>query len=103
MKEAYCLKRAIFKNCRSVGKEGFYSCGDDTTIIDLGHPETIGAEAFDYVRGDVYIRTPTLCTMTGPTKYFNGRFLVPGNLVESYKAAKNWSDWADKIFAIGEE
>lgn len=102
MEEAHYLKRAVFENCTSVGKEGFYSCGDSTTVIDLGHPETIGAEAFNYVRGDVYIRTPTLCAMTGPTKYFSGRFLVPANLVDAYKAAENWSDWADKIFAIEE-
>lgn len=103
MEEAHYLKRAIFPNCTSVGKAGFYSCGDKTTVIDLGHPETIGAEAFNYVRGDVYIRTPTLCTMIAPTKYFSGRFLVPANLVDTYKTADNWSDWADKIFAIEEE
>ena len=71
-------------------------------MIDLGKPTFVGNEAFNYVNGDVYIRTPTLCAMKGPTKNFKGRFLVPAMLVDEYKAATNWSDWADQIFAIEE-
>lgn len=100
--ECYTLKQAIFPECTEAGDHAFYSCSAATTI-DLGKPTFVGNEAFTYVKGDVYIRTPTLCVMKGPTKYFKGRFFVPSNLVDEYKAATNWSDWADSIFAIEEE
>ena len=97
--ECYKLEQAIFPECIQAGNHAFYSCSS-ATIIDLGKPTSIGNEAFNYVKADVYIRTPTLCTLQGPTEYFNGRFLVPAELVDVYKAAPNWSDWSDKIFAI---
>ena len=96
------LQRAIFPNCNSVGNAAFEGCSN-AEIIDLGHPLSIGGNAFDYVKCDVYIRTPTLCSMLRPTSNFKGRFLVPSELVEQYKVADNWSDWADQIFAIEEE
>lgn len=100
--ECYTLKQATFPECTEAGDHAFYSCSA-ATVIDLGKPTSVGNEAFTYVTGDVYIRTPTLCVMKGPTKYFKGRFLVPAALVDEYKTAENWSDWADRIFAIEEE
>lgn len=99
--ECYTLKQATFPECTEAGDHAFYSCSS-ATVIDLGKPTFVGNEAFTYVTGDVYIRTPALCVMKGPTKNFKGRFFVPAVLVDEYKAATNWSDWADRIFAIEE-
>lgn len=101
MYRATQLQRAIFPNCNSVGNSAFDGCSN-VEIIDLGHPLSIGGSAFDYVKCDVYIRTPTLCNMLRPTSNFRGRFLVPSELVDQYREADNWSAWADNIFAIEE-
>lgn len=102
MYRATKLQRAIFPNCNSVGNSAFEGCSS-AEIIDLGHPLSVGGSAFDYVKCDVYIRTPTLCSMLRPTSNFKGRFLVPSELVNQYKVADNWSTWTDQIFAIEEE
>ncbi len=96
------LQRAVFPNCNAVGNSAFEGCSS-AEIIDLGHPLSVGGSAFDYVKCNVYIRTPTLCNMLRPTSNFRGRFLVPSALVDQYKVADNWSTWADQIFAIEEE
>ena len=96
------LLEAIFPEVTYIDDSAFYNC-NKATIIDLGKPTYIGSQAFNYVTGDVYIRTPTVCKMASATKYFKGKFLVPAELVDEYKAATNWSDWSDKIFAIEEE
>lgn len=101
MYRATQLQRAIFPNCNIVGNSAFEGCSN-TEIIDLGHPLSVGGSAFDYVKCDVYIRTPTLCNMLRPTNNFRGRFLVPSELVDQYRKADNWSAWADNIFAIEE-
>lgn len=93
--------KAVFPNCTRVGNYAFSDCG--ATLIDLGSPTQIGSYAFNSVKGDVYIRTPTVCKMTGYTTNFKGRFFVPQELVDQYKVADYWSDWADQIFAIEEE
>lgn len=101
MQEAFRMNKAVFPNCTEVGNYAFSSCG--ATLIDLGKPTQIGSNAFNYVKGDVYIRTPTVCKMAGATTNFNGRFFVPSELVDQYKVADNWSTWANQIFAIEEE
>ena len=101
MYEAFNMIKAVFPNCTKVGNYAFNGCG--ASLIDLGKPTQIGSNAFNYVNGNVYIRTPTVCKMTGATTNFTGRFLVPSELVDQYKAADNWSTWADQIFAIEEE
>ena len=100
--ECYTLEQAILPECTYLEDRVFYSCSK-ATIIDLGKVTTMGEKVFNYVTGDVYIRTPTICQMKGPTQHFKGRFLVPVTLVDEYKTAENWSDWADQIFAIEEE
>ena len=94
MYRATQLQRAVFPNCNIVGNSAFEGCSN-AEIIDLGHPLSVGGSVFDYVKCDVYIRTPTLCNMLRPTSNFRGRFLVPSELVDQYKVADNWSTWAD--------
>lgn len=96
------LLEAVFPEVTYIDDSAFYNCSK-AVVIDLGKPTYIGSQVFNYVTGDVYIRTTTMCKMVGAIKYFKGRFFVPAELVDEYKVATNWSDWADKIFAIGEE
>lgn len=55
----------------------------------------------------VIIRSPAVCTMSGsnafkstPIASGTGYIYVPAALVDSYKAATNWSVYADQIRAI---
>ena len=70
MHEAFDMVKAVFPNCTKAGNYAFSSCG--ASLIDLGKPTQIGSNAFNYVKGDVYIRTPTVCKMTGATTNFIG-------------------------------
>jgi hypothetical protein len=78
------------------------------TRIDLGVCTNIYATGFYncYALQDLIIRTDSVCALantnafTGCSKLAN--IYVPDNLVNSYKAATNWSTYADKIKPISQ-
>lgn len=72
--------------CTSIANYAFYGCSSLVTLI---------------------IRTPSVCALAGTaafttTKIMSGAgyIYVPSALVDSYKAATNWSTYATKIRAI---
>lgn len=80
------LVKADFGALTSIGSNGFYQCTSLETLI---------------------IRTPTLCTLASgstmtATKILGGTgyVYVPAALVDTYKAAANWSALADQFRAI---
>jgi hypothetical protein len=46
------------------------------------------------------IRTPTVCALQSAPESTTAKLYVPAALVDSYKVATNWSNMADRIFAI---
>ena len=72
----------IPKEVTSIGSEAFYDCSDLNTVTCLAsNPPTLGV--------DIFLDCETLTSI-----------YVPATSVDSYKAAENWSTWADKIVAI---
>jgi hypothetical protein len=77
---------ADFHAATSIGIAGFYNCAAMTAII---------------------IRSKTVCSLANantftntPIKSGTGYIYVPAALVDSYKAATNWSAYAAQIRAI---
>ena len=80
------LEKIDFDVLEEIKDADFYQCSALTTVI---------------------IRTPSVCTMSGsgvftstPIESGTGYIYVPAALVDSYKAATNWSVYADQIRAI---
>ena len=71
-------------NATSIGEYAFYKCSSLTTIY-------------------VGTNTSTVCTLSNTNAFNNCTNLtniyVPASLVDSYKSATNWSNYADKIKA----
>ena len=77
---------------------------------------TIGEGAFEYCQTleSVYLLSTSVCTISNSNIFFGtpiadstylgyyGSIYVPGSLVETYKAANNWSYFADRIVACGD-
>ena len=73
---------------------------------------TVGASAFYgcTALASLTLRNTEVVTLAGATAFTNtpiasgtGYIYVPSDLVDSYKAATNWSTYADQIIAIGGE
>ena len=89
-----------------VGDNAFYSCRG-LTEISFPNATSIGNHAFYNCRGltTIYVgtNTSTVCTLSN-TNTFDGctklaNIYVPASLVNSYKSATNWSNYASKIKA----
>ena len=85
---SYCtsLTTVILSACISIGRDAFYGCDSLTSITLSGS---------------------TVCTLENisvfehtPIKSGTGYIYVPANLVNTYKAATNWSIYASQIVAI---
>lgn len=78
------LTSASFPNVTSIGDSAFYQCSNLTTIY-------------------VGTNTSTVCTLSSTIAFYKCTNLtniyVPANLVDSYKSATNWSNYASKIKA----
>ena len=78
------LTEASFPSATSIGNYAFYSCSKLTTIY-------VGTES------------DTVCTLSNTNAFSNCTNLtniyVPASLVDSYKSATNWSNYASKIKA----
>lgn len=80
------LVKADFHALKAIRSNGFYQCTSLEALI---------------------IRTPTLCTLASGTVFSaskiearTGGIYVPASLVDTYKAASNWSNYAAIIYAI---
>jgi hypothetical protein len=107
---AFCqwdqLKNVYLPNCDAISTNAFYA----TKIPKLDFPKLaeIGGGVFMWSTLDtLIIRTPSVCTLLNTSAFTNspigrgaGYVYVPRTLVDSYKAATNWSTYANQIRAI---
>lgn len=123
------LERAIFPAVTTSGVQAFSGCSVlwDTSFplleavtermfrvtnvhrLDAPKASSIGALAFSYTNRftALILRSDTLCTLANTNAFTStrvadgtGYIYVPAALVEEYKAATNWSNYADQIRAI---
>ena len=100
------LTSVSFPNVTSIGISAFYSCSN-LTSVSFPNATSIGDSAFYDCRGltTIYVgtNTSTVCTLSNTNAFFNCTNLtniyVPSSLVDSYKSATNWSNYASKIKA----
>lgn len=92
----------------TVGQYAFYGCTALTTV-DTPNVTTIAANAFEACSAltALILRGATLCSLantsalkTSAIASGSGYIYVPSALVDSYKAATNWSTYAAQIRAI---
>lgn len=95
-------------NATSIGNSAFRSC-PVLTSADLPNATSIGDVAFYGCNAltSVIIRTLQVCTLdfsvfggSTPIADGTGYIYVPADLVEAYKTATNWSEYASQIRAI---
>ena len=96
----------------SVGGYAFSGCSS-LTVLDLTNtdPVTIAANAFNGASAlqHVIIRSSSASTLSNVSAFTNSKMVktgdfavyVPAALLDSYKAATNWSTYAKHIFPIG--
>ena len=105
--ECQLLENISLPWCKSIGAAAFMSC---TTLssITLSNCSIIDEMAFQNctLLSTVELLSLTVCSLansnafTGtPIANSTGSIFVPGNLVESYKAAENWSYYSNRIAA----
>lgn len=86
----------IFRKCESL------------TIVDFPVATTIGTQAFwSSGLASLTLRSNTVCTLENADAFYftpieqgAGYIYVPANLVDAYKTANNWSQYANQIRAI---
>lgn len=98
-----------FPMVTSVGTQAFQNCLS-LKKADFSVLTSINIWAFNACRAleALIIRTNSVCTLAGTNAFANnsgiaagtGYVYVPSALVDSYKAATNWSTYADQIRAI---
>lgn len=96
---SYCTKVATYK---------FYSCAS-LTHIDLPVATEIGTYAFGAMSATynvletLILRSPTLVNLANTNAFYtktNVYIYVPSALIDTYKAATNWSTYAERFRAI---
>ena len=101
------LTNVSFPKATSIGRSAFHSCSN-LTEVSFPNATSIDGWAFYDCRGltTIYVgtNTSTVCTLSN-TNTFDGctklaNIYVPASLVNSYKSATNWSNYADKIKAV---
>ena len=102
------LTTADFPAATSIGSYAFYACSKLTTA-DFPAATSIGSYAFNSCSAltALILRSGTMATLGGtgafsstPINSGTGYIYVPAALVDSYKAASNWSTYANQIRAI---
>ena len=102
------IKTVYFPKATSIGKSALYYCAVLTTA-DFPVATSIEDSVFRscYQLETLILRSTTICTLANVgvfnnTKIANGRgyIYVPAAMVDSYKAATNWSTFAAQIRAI---
>ena len=101
---------AVFPLMQTVENDGFYLCSK-LKMLDLGQVTSIGSGAFYFgtsLSAVILRNTSKVCTIQSDT--FSGSAIasgtgyiyVPDSLVDSYKAATNWSTYAAQIKPLSE-
>lgn len=101
------IKSVNFPLVTSIGQNTFYSCGG-LERADFGVAGTINQAVFAYcsnLKTLILRKTDTICKLATATNAFQGSAIangtgyvyVPDELVEDYKAATNWSTYANQI------
>lgn len=107
----YCTKlaTAIFPNAQRLATCAFQNCSA-LTVLDFPAVTSIGNQTFSgcSTLATLVLRNASaVCTLAGTNSFANtpiasgtGYIYVPAALVDSYKAATNWSTYANQIRAI---
>lgn len=103
------LTSVVMPKLEKLGTADFYSCWRMHTF-DLPVCASISSNSIIYCSAltKLILRSPTLCTLGGnglantPIAKGTGYVYVPDNLVEEYKAATNWANYASQIKPISE-
>ena len=102
------LTTVNFPAAKSIGNNAFYRCSNLTTV-NFPAATSIGDSAFNKCPNltTVILRSETMCKLlytsafsNTPIKSGTGYIYVPTALVDTYKAATNWSTYANQIRAI---
>ena len=100
------IKNVNLPNATSIGDSAFSSCSGLTSVA-FPNATSIGDYAFYECNKltTIYVgtNTSTVCTLSSTSAFTNCTNLtniyVPAKLVDSYKSATNWSNYASKIKA----
>ena len=100
------LTEVSFPNATGIGFSAFELCSS-LTEVSFPVAKSIGNYAFRSCSGltTIYVgtNTSTVCTLSNTNAFNNCTNLtniyVPASLVDSYKSATNWSNYASKIKA----
>lgn len=107
------LTSLVLPNCESVGESGFAGCSKLKTL-ELPKVKTIKVRCFYNCKAldTLIIRTEDQVATVGassgytfsytPISSGTGYIYVPDNLVEDYKVATNWKNYADQIKGLSE-
>ena len=114
-------------SCTYIGDYAFYCCSSLTSVGNLSSCTSIGGHTFGYcssltsvgdlsscisIGGCAFVGCSSLTSITLPSTELvalgdanaissTSVVLVPGNLIESYKTAENWSNISNPILPIG--
>ena len=106
----YCsaMSRAILPKCKSVGSTAFFGC-ENLTLVSFGEVNSIGSLAFGNCLSlmSVYVGCPSVPTLessdafstTPITQGGSGRIYVPSSLYQSFRTARNWSNYSYAILS----
>ena len=76
---------------------------DNISLIDFGSVTSIAPYSYGFSSDTIIIRTQNTVCSLGSTYMVNfNKVYVPDNLVNSYKTATNWSNWANKFYPLSE-
>lgn len=94
-------------NITSIGRQAFYCCYSLIKIFLPSATQSIGNGAFVgcYNIKQFVINSNNIITIQADsfsTSMYNIKFYVPDNLVEDYKVATNWVQFADRIYPLSE-
>ena len=106
------IKSVNFPLATSIAQNSFYSCGT-LERADFGVAGTINQAGFAYcsnLKTLILRKTGTICKLATATNAFQGSAIangtgyvyVPDDLVETYKSATNWSNYASQIKPLSE-
>ena len=114
---ATCVKltTASFPNATNIGNNAFNSCAS-LTIASFPSVTSIGNYAFASCKAlmSAYFLASSIATLVNGNAFTStpmsnsaytgsfGSIYVPASLVDTYKAAANWSAYADRITAYTE-
>ena len=105
----YCSKltSVSFPACTSIGSSAFRNCSN-LTSVSFPVCTNIGNYAFCDCSNlaSIYLGASTVCKLSNSNAFSNtsiwstkGSIFVPASLLESYKAASNWSYFWNRIFS----